>query len=269
MHKVGGFSGLLYNVDINLHNCSIKIFLRLLRDRLFLNYKPHTALPGWYCNKVIVQSDEIKKLYLENDFSKEKVINIGVHSEDYYLEKCTNHNNIEPSIDVLLFSQPFYLRGFDSWIDEVGDLVNDCYNNGLNLVIKLHPGDIVEKYDKFKNKCEIIFSDGSSTTIIDLIQRSKLVVIKHSTVIIQSLLCKKPIAFINYRNMKPYVDNRQNFLDIMILNQENNIKSIYDNIHLAHDLIMTHQEEKLRKIARFDHGSISRFANLLKEDGLI
>jgi len=273
MHRLAGITCLLYDVEINMHDFSIKSYLRLIRDRFYLDYKPHTALPGWYSNKIIVQNNEMKKLYIENNFSKDRVINIGHPHEDYYSELCKNTNNIETDIDVLLFSQPFYLRGFDDWIYEVGDLVDDCYNNGLNLVIKMHPGDDIKKYSPFKNKCTLDTSDGSLPGIINLIQRSRLIVIKHSSVIIQSLLCKKPIAFINYRNVLPFLDGEIDFLNSMILRREGDIKSIFDGISMDMDMeietVMKFQDKKLSKIARFDAKSISRLSILLSDDGFV
>ncbi len=269
MHRLAGITCLLYDVEINMHDFSIKTYLRLIRDRFCFDYKPHSALPGWYCNKIIVQNDEIKKLYVENHLSKDKLINIGNPYEDYYSELCKNINNITSDIDVLLFSQPFYLRGFDDWIYEVGDLVDDCYNNGLKLVIKLHPGDDTKKYSLFKNKCTLDYSDGSSDGIVNLIQRSRLIVIKHSTVMIQSLLCKKPIAFINYRNVLPFLDGEIDFLNSMILRGEGDVKSTFDASPIEIETVMKFQDNKLSKIARFDTKSISRLSTLLSDDGLI
>ncbi len=269
MHRLTGITGLLYNADIDMHDFSTKTFLRLVRDKFYLGYKPHSALPGWYCNKIIVQNNEIKKLYTENNFPKDRVINIGHPHEDYYSELCKNKNNIKPDIDVLLFSQPFYLRGFDDWIYEVGDLVDDCYKNGLKLVIKLHPRDDINRYSLFKDKCTLNSSDGASQGIVNLIQRSRLIVIKHSTVMIQSLLCEKPIAFINYRNVLPFLDGKIDFLDSMILKKEGDVKSIFDASSIEIETVMKFQASKLSKIARFDTKSISRLSTLLSDGGLV
>ena len=269
MHRLAGITCLLYDVEMDMHDFSIKTYLRLIRDIFYLDYKPHTVLSGWYCNKIIVQSDEIKKLYNENNFSKDRVINIGNPHEDYYSELCKNTNNIATDIDVLLFSQPFYLKKFDDWIYEVGDLVDDCHNNGLKLVIKLHPRDDIKKYSSFKNKCTLNYSDGSLPGIVNLIQRSRLIVIKHSTVMIQSLLCKKPIAFINYRNVHPYIDGKTDFLDSMILSREGNVKSIFDATSIPMETVMEFQDIRLGKIARFDTKSISRLSKLLSDDGFV
>jgi len=268
IHQLAGITGLIYDVEIDMHDTSIKTYLRLIRDRFIFDYKPHHTLPGWYCNKIIVQNSEIKKLYIENNFSKDRVVNIGHPFEDYYLELCKNTNNIATDIDVLLFSQPFYKRGFEDYIHEVGDLVDDCYNNGLKLVIKLHPRDDIEKYSPFKNKCTIDSSDGSSPVIVNLIQRSRLIVIKHSTVMIQSILCKKPMAFINYRNVLPFLEEID-FLNSMILSREGNIKSIFDATSIPNETLMEFQDMKLSNIGRFDTKSISRLSILLSDDGFV
>ena len=269
MHRLAGITGLLYDVDIDIHEFTIRTYLRLIRDRVWFDYQPHTALPGWYSNKIIVQNDEIEKLYIENNFSKDKVFNIGNPHEDYYSELCKNTNNTTQDIDVLLFAQPFYLRGFDDWIYEVGDLVDECYNNGLKLVIKLHPRDDIKKYRAFGNKCTLDCSDGSSLGIINLIQRSRLIVIKHSTVMIQSLLCEKPIAFINYRNVLPFLDGEIDFFDIMVLTGKGSVQAIFDATSEEITAVMESQEKKLRRIARFDARSISRLSTLLSDDGLV
>ncbi len=269
MHRIAGITCRFFDKEIDMHDCSIKTYLRLIRDKLLLGYKPQTALPGWYCDKVIVQNDDIRRVYLENNFSEEKVLNIGNPFEDYYSELCNNDKNIEPDIDVLFFSQPYYLRGFDSWLDEIGGLVDDCFKNSLKLVIKLHPRDLIEKYEPFKDRCTINCSDGDAHNIVNLIQRSRLIVIKYSTVIIQSLLCKKPIAYINYRGVKPYIDSKGDFLESMVLSENNNIKSVFDTISNDDGPVMKHQEKRLKKIARFDNGSISRLSSLLAGDGLL
>jgi hypothetical protein len=267
MHRLAGVTGLLYGADIDIHDFSIKTYLRLIRDIFFFGYKPHTALPGWYCNKIIVQNDEIQNLYLENDFSEDRVINIGNPYEDYYLELCKNSNNTKTDIDVLLFSQPFYLRGFDDWISEVGDLVDECHANGLKLVIKLHPRDEINKYRVFDKKCTLDYSDGSSPGIVNLIKRSKLIVMKHSTVMIQSLLSKKPIAFINYRNVLPFLDGTIDFMDIMVLSRKGSVKAIFDATSEELEAVLESQDIKLRGIARFDTESTSRLKTILSDDG--
>ncbi len=269
MHRIGGITCLLYDEEIDMHDCSIKTYFRLMRDRLFLGYKAYTALPGWFCNKVIVQNNEIRQLYLENNFPEENILDIGNPYENYYSDLCNNAKNIEPDIDVLFFSQPYYLRGFDNWLDEIGGLVDDCFKNGLKLVIKLHPRDLIEKYEPFKDRSTINYSEGDANNIVNLIQRSRLIVLKYSTVIIQSLLCKKPVAYINYRGVKPYIDSKGDFLESMVLSENNNIKSVFDTISNDDGPVMKHQEKRLEKIARFDNGSISRLSSLLAGDGLL
>jgi len=266
LHRIAGITCQLYEAEIDMHDCSIKTFFRIIRDRILLGYKSTKALPGWYCDKVIVQNSESEKIYIENNFPKDRLFNIGSPYEDYYLELCNSTKVIAPDIDVLFFSQPIYLGKFDSWMDEVSDLVNDCYSNSLKLVIKLHPRDIIEKYEPFKDRCEIVISDGASHTIVNLIQRARLIVVKSSTVIIQSLLCKKPIAYINYRNVIPFTNMKKTFLKRMVLTPKNNIQLINDTISLDYDFIMKHQTEMLGKIARFDNGSISRLSEILAED---
>ena len=268
MHRLAGITGLLYDVEIDMHDTSIKTYFRLIRDRFYYDYKPHHSLPGWYCNRIIVQNSDIKKLYIENNFSKDRVANIGHPFEDYYSALFKNTNNIATDIDVLLFSQPFYKRGFDDYINEVGDLVDDCYNNGLKLVIKLHPRDDIEKYSPFKNKCTVDSSDGSSPAVVNLIQRSRLIVVKHSTTMIPTLLCKKPMAFINYRNVLPFLEEID-FLNSMILSREGNIKSIFDATSIPNETLMEFQDMKLSKLGRFDTKSISRFSILLSDDGFV
>lgn len=265
LHKLLGITGLLYGNQIDIHDTSLKTYIRLIRDRLFFDYRPISALPGWHCDKVIVQNEEIRKLCLENNFLKKKLINIGSPYEDYYLKICKMKKNIKQDIDILLFSQPFYLRGFDEWLKEVEELVEDCHKNKFKLTIKLHPRDDPDRYSSFKSKCQIIYSDGSPDTIVNLIQRSYAIVLKHSTVMILSLLCNRPIIFINYKGVSPFLDNKIDFLPSMVLSKKNDIKSIRDNIYKNYELIMEHQKNKLKKIGKFDNNSLSRFSDLIEK----
>ena len=99
----------------------------------------------------------------------------------------------------------------------MADLVDDCYKNGLKLVIKIHPRDELERYHRFSSKCQLNASGGDTAQNFELIRRSKLVVTKHSTVSILALLAKKPIAFINYRNVLPFLNENIDFPESMIL----------------------------------------------------
>ena len=86
---------------------------------------------------------------------------------------------------------------------------------------------------------------------------------------IQSLLCKKPIAFINYRNVLPFLDEKIDFLDSMILRRKGDVKSIFDASPIEIETVIKFQDTKLSKIARFDGKSISRFSSLLNDGGLV
>ena len=86
---------------------------------------------------------------------------------------------------------------------------------------------------------------------------------------IQSLLCKKPIAFINYRNVLPFLDGEIDFLSSMILSRQGDVKSISDATAVEIETVMEFQDMKLSKIARFDTKSISRLSTLLSDEGLV
>ena len=82
-------------------------------------------------------------------------------------------------------------------------------------------------------------------------------------------MCKKPIAFINYRNVLPFLDEKIDFLDSMILRREGDVKSIFDASPIEIETVMKFQDSKLGKIAKFDGKSISRLSTLLNDDGLV
>ena len=111
VHRLAGFTAILYKVHIDIHDPSLKTLIRLLRDKLCFSYEPKSALPGWYCNYVIVQNEDIRQLYIENAFDENKILNIGTPYEDYYKFLSQQRPIGDEDIDVLLFSQPFYLRG--------------------------------------------------------------------------------------------------------------------------------------------------------------
>ena len=87
--------------------------------------------------------------------------------------------------------------------------------------------------------------------------------------LIYALLCKKPLAFLDYRNVRPFLDGEIDFLDSMILRREGDVKSIFEIASMELETVMVFQHKKLNKIARFDSKSISRLSTLLFDDGLV
>ena len=76
-------------------------------------------------------------------------------------------------------------------------------------------------------------------------------------------------AFINYRNVLPFLDGEIDFLNSMILRGEGDVKSTFDASPIEIETVMKFQDSKLSKIARFDTKSISRLSTLLSDDGSV
>lgn len=269
LHELFGFTEKLYGIEIHgILSCRVYDLLKYLYYKFRFGFRTGYAdLPGLYAQKVLVPTQEIKDVYLEHGFSDDKINVTGSFYEDLYTEIYERSIPVCPpnEIDVLFFSQPMYmyLEGKEDWIAEVEALVEDCYSEGLNLTILLHPRDDHHYYEHLEGKATLVSGKRLLSDNIQYVLRSKLVVIKSSTTHLIPLVCNVPVAYLNYNDVFPLVDMAKSFRYDMILTNNNMLANVFESISTATGKILKNQREYLKTIGKFDNQSTNRVRDLI------
>jgi hypothetical protein len=196
--------GTLYGRKVDMLPCRLNDVIRYVFYKIFYGFRfKMCTLPGYYSDIVLLPREEIRQVYIENGFDPAKLKVINSPYVAYLSNFVDSRISVKKDIDVLLFSQPlyYYARGV-SWLEEVEKLVIDCANNGLKLVIMLHPRDDPAKYDIFSNRCEILHNNSVRSDVenMNYVGRSKVVVVKSSSTRLLPIMLKTPVLYINYCN---------------------------------------------------------------------
>ena len=202
---VFNLNGMLYGRKIDMLPCRLNDILRYLFYKKAYGFRfKKCALPGFFSDIVLLPREEIREVYLENGFDAKKLRIINSPYIAYLSDLVDGYTPVKKDIDVLLFAQPlYYYKVGDKWLNEVDNLVIDCANNGLKLVILLHPRDDPAKYDIFADRCVIHSNENIRSDVenISYVARSKVVVVKSSVTRILPIFLKIPVAYINYCNV--------------------------------------------------------------------
>ena len=211
---------------------SIFFFIQRL---IFGNEYTYNYLPGRHASIISVVNENIRKVYLDNGFSKEKIFVTGSISLDarYNQIRKINSSILQQSVDVILFTQPFnkYEIFSEFWNYEMKSFIEDCEQNNISYLLLLHPRDDRAYYEKFTSPKNIISSDRRTPEDdVELVKSAKLVVIKSTTTIYLPLLLKRPICYLNHSSFAPSQNMITFFDPEMILYKKNNISHILKNL---------------------------------------
>ncbi|MDA9244097.1 alpha-2,8-polysialyltransferase family protein [Amylibacter sp.] len=270
LHQMFGFTEKLYGNEIfGYLNCGAYDFLKHVYYKIMFGFRNgYAGLPGLYARKVIVPTQEIKDIYLDHSFNDNNVIVTGSFFEDLYSESYKKYNTQYKSneIDVLFFSQPMYIRSKENWIAEVEALVDDCYSQGLNITILLHPRDDYHYYQHLEGKAKLVSGKRSLSENTQFVLKSKLVVIKSSTTHLIPLVCNVPVAYLNYKCISPFCDIEKSFSHGMILSNDNMLNNVFESVSAHRGKIVKKQREYLKKIGIFDDNSTKRIRELISDN---
>ena len=269
LHQMFGFTEKLYGNEIfGYLTCRAYDFLKHVYYKIMFGFRTgYAGLPGLYARKVIVPTQEIKDIYLDHSFNDNNVIVTGSFFEDLYSESYKKYNTQYKSneIDVLFFSQPMYIRSKENWIAEVEALVDDCYSQGLNITILLHPRDDYHYYQHLEGKAKLVSGRRSLSENIQFALKSKLVVIKSSTTHLIPLVCNVPVAYLNYKGILPFCDVMDSFSHNMILMKDNMLNHVFKSLSKDSEKIVKKQREYLKTIGIFDGNSTKRIREFISD----
>ena len=265
LHNVFNQKVSMYGANIVCLTCRLSEALRYLYYQVFLGYRFRLGLPGFFSDDIVVSSDEIKKVYIENGIAVEKLHVLGSAVEDVYVNI---HNKVKlekqtKTIDVLLIAQPFYLRGINLWMDEVRLLAKECVNEGLNLVILTHPRDNHTLYSNVDG-ATVITETRSNEQNMRYIMKAKYVVVKSSTLRLLPILAGVPVFYLNYCDFYPFVDVKSKVIDDMQLNSSGDLKRAIDYSEST-DYWKEDQKSILSSVGMFDNNSINRLSLLVDQ----
>jgi hypothetical protein len=223
-----------YGRRVHMLPCRLNDVVRYVVYKIFYGFRFKKDLQGFFSDIVLLPREEMRDVYLDNGFDREKLRVVDSPTLSYLSNLKKECNPINKDIDVLLVSQPLYRYdvGFQ-WLEEVSNLVIDCDNSKLKLYILLHPRDDPDKYSVFASKCIIVDSQKVRSSVENLkyIKRSKLVVIKSSSMRILPYINKTPVAYINYCNVNTLNSTlRQEYHPDLILESLGDIASVFDLI---------------------------------------
>jgi len=245
--------GTIYGRKVDMLPCRLNDVIRYVFYKIFYGFRFKTfSLPGYYSDIVLLPSEEIRGVYIENGFDPAKLKVINSPYVAYLSNFVESHISVKKDIDVLLFSQPlyYYARGV-RWLEEVNNLVIDCSNNGKKLVILLHPRDDPAKYDIFADRCDIHSDENFRSDIENLgyIARSKMVVVKSSTTRLLSIMLKTPVLYINYWNIESSTPNlKESYHPDMLLESLGDIGVAFECINKNKKKYIDLQDKYLKSI---------------------
>jgi hypothetical protein len=228
--------GTIYGRKLEMLPCRFNDVIRYVFYKIIYGFRfKMFALPGYFSDIVLLPREEIRRVYIENGFDPAKLKVINSPYIAYLSNFVDSYISVKKDIDVLLFSQPlyYYARGV-RWLEEVGKLVMDCANNGMKLVILLHPRDDPAKYDNFADRCEIYHNNSFRSDIenINYVGRSKAVVVKSSSTRILPIMLKVPVVYINYCNVATSTPNlKESYHSDMVLESLGDIGVVFERIN--------------------------------------
>ena len=270
IYKFIGLTVTLFNTEKNPYNCSIKGLLYAFKDKVIWGLRNDNYLHGGFSDLIFLQGDWEKDIYIKNLFPSSKLRVTGSIVADSILmdldifSKKTFNNT--PSCDLLFISQPLYkYPEYQGYLNELEQVVRKCNELNIKMIIKLHPRDNIEVFERFEsNKCQLIrhSKDRKNEENICLIKKAKVVMGKGSTAILIPLLIGKPVIFLDIKespivHFKYYIQLKFLLKDIV------DFEDMYANASSSDNelKIKDHQNKILAKHGFYDGKNWQRIKN--------
>lgn len=264
LNRIFGQHLTVYGNKVSCLPCSIKESLRFLFFQLFYGYRfKFVDMPGWFADYVILPAEAVKNIYLDHGFRDECLKVIGSPVEDFYLylHDKLRQQITEKTIDILLFSQPYYKYGENSWLEEVQLLAKDCTDNGLNLHIAHHPRDDESAYADIEG-IRIIKGPRTNEENMKLTISAKLVVVKTTTLRLLPIVSGIPVLYLNYCDFSRAADVKARIDRKLHLNKIGDLAHIVEYVSSSSEWCVK-QHQELSRVGSFDNQSINRLSTLI------
>lgn len=142
------------------------------------------------------------------------------------------------------------------YTDEINSIVPVLYKKGIHLFIRAHPNDNLEDYSKvFSQEVQkVVTILPSEFPLVDLIKQMDICVLNFSVSLIEAMICRVPIIFVNYNN---YWDRIGTFL---------NTNSLYRGCEVKQKFMLVQIIEQILNDRTFRDNLISRQNKFVKEN---
>ena len=195
----------------------INSFLKTMKIfKYFLKMGTHEGLPEFANDLHWLENEQLYETLVELGYSKDSLVVTGNPMYDSVFEKLKNFDNKKETtkIDVLFAPLALYEHGMMSKQENEETIkktiIEILKNREINVSVKLHPStQILENYQKIINESVPIFHQGD---ILDHLAKNDILITYpgNSSILVFSLMMKKPMILCNYFNRKPgvYVENK-------------------------------------------------------------
>ena len=181
------------------------------------NVKPRALYGIGNCTKIAVFGEFTKKMLVERGTDSSRVVVVGNPDYDRFADKYSARTNIRkifgiPENKKIVLLATSDLAGARLWTYEdmeyfVKSVVSEVCNmedDGVQLIIKIHPREIKSDYDRYLTTAQrtkvIVTKD---TNIYDLIDASGAVLTDISSVALDAIAMGKPVGIVNLTG-RPY-----------------------------------------------------------------
>ena len=165
-------------------------------------------------NKVILWLKSDVNYYLQNKFSEERILPLGLPRFDKIREEnITKENNlsllfnINNQVKKICFAFPLHaynqdIRYYKTYMDEINNVALHLQGRKIKVFIRAHPNDDIEKFQKYlaKGLTSEILIPHTSFPLVQLLKQMDIFIADFSTSIIESMLCSIPTLVINFDN---------------------------------------------------------------------
>jgi len=259
IYKLLGLTVNLFNKEKNVYQNTIKGLIFAVKDKIIWGLKNKNYFHGGFSNLVFLQGEWEKDLHVSNAVPISKIRVTGVPSADFIVKnakKWVKDNNTKSNsynCDLLFFSQPLYkYKKYHGYLEELSQVVSECAQLKLRMIIKLHPRDDIEVYRNFSSEKCLIVQHNKKWSYVDsisLASSAKVIMGKGSTSLLLPLIMGKPVIFLDIMNsnivhfknfyplkmlLKDIKDFENMNMYLSSINNSDSIKQRQNNIISAH-----------------------------------
>jgi glycosyltransferase involved in cell wall biosynthesis len=200
--------------------------------------------------KVCVWSEYQKEVFKERGGIPEKLVITGSPMHDLIFQRSKENSdeiknkvckllNINKNNEIILFaSQPLFKDKLCTYEEQkrMTELVIEAVSNfdGYTLIIKLHPRESLEEYtylDKHPLKNRFRVAEEKDADLYDLIQVSRLMITRSSTVGLDAMLFGKEVITINTAGSRDPWGYAESGAAIGVYNEEGLVPAINDALY--------------------------------------
>lgn len=166
---------------------------------IFLNYIQYGTAG---CDKILVAGERAKSIYIKRGIPEEKCVIVGQPKFDTTVKKIQEVDVTPNRTGLYLYAASTKIIKKSEYVSFLKKLMNSIEQNGLMLIIKLHPRtaedtEYIKRQLTINNfpSCRVI-KEGDDT--FELLKKADVLITISSTVILEALMLKKDCIVVDY-----------------------------------------------------------------------